>query len=190
VGPTRERRVARPSLPRGSGSGGGTASADTRLLASAYARGCSTRRPDRRRCLSRRGSTARPTCRPNCTSMSPPGQPQASRWCSLLHMAEGRTPSPKSAANHSSTPRGSSRSRGYISRFREASLSPAWCARYSGQPLSPSSPATSIWQRSSSITLVRANAPTSGRYYRCAFAGKKRETELDSRAFAAATEGS
>ena len=174
-----KRREALPSLPRGCGSGGSTASPDTRLSAFAYTRRTRGARcpGDRRRCLPRRGSGARPTCRPGRASTLLPGWLQASHWCSLLRLAEGRMPSPRSAANRSSTPRGSSRSRGYASRSRGGSLSLVWCARYTRQALSRSRRATIIGQRSSSITLVGARAPTSGRYYRCAFAGKKREIE-------------
>ena len=84
------------------------ASPDTHLSASAYARRtrCALSPGGRRRCPSRGGSGAHPTCLPERVSTSPPGWPQASRWCSLLRFAEGLTPSPSGAANRSSTPRG------------------------------------------------------------------------------------
>ena len=135
-----------PFPPRTSGSGGCTAAPDTRLTASAHVR--RTRGAlspgDRLRWLSRRRSGARPTCCWGRASTSPQGRPQASRWCSLLRLAEGRMAYPRGAANRSSIPRGSSRSRGCASRSPEASLSPALCARYRGQAFSRSRRATNI----------------------------------------------
>jgi hypothetical protein len=112
------RRGALSLLPHDSESAGATARPVSRPSASACARSRQVSRIERPR-RSRHSPTARPTCRPECTSTWPPGPRTASRCYLPLRSRAGRMLWPSGADNRSTTLEGLPRSPGCASPCQE-----------------------------------------------------------------------